>query len=188
MMTGSQHLGTRSTTPGSGRSGSGRSGSTKSGSTKSGSTKSGSTRALVGRSAEQLRSGPTPPPRSGLTLLNQARGVLAEASSAPTAADRFRLAHLAALRTSAALFAERARPSAGPRKLLSAWVLVELVAPEFGEWAGYFAAGAATRAAVESGAVSLVSEREADDQLRAAAEFLTLVEQSLGLLATPLAS
>ncbi len=121
-------------------------------------------------------------------MLMQARGVLAEATLAPTAGERFRLAHLAALRTSAALFAERARPSAGPRKLLSAWVLVELVAPEFSEWAGYFAAGAAKRAAVEAGALSIVSDRDADDQLRAAAEFLTLVEESLGLLAAPLAS
>jgi len=114
--------------------------------------------------------------------------VLGEASRAPTAAERFQLAHLAALRTSAALFAERAKPTSAPRKLLSAWVLVELVAPEFSEWAGYFAAGAAKRAAVEAGAVGIVSEREADDQLRAAAEFLSLVEQSLGLIAAPLAS
>jgi hypothetical protein len=131
---------------------------------------------------------PAPPPRSGATLLMQARGVLAEAEAATTAAERFRLAHLAALRTSAALFAERARPAAGPRKLLSAWVLVDIVAPEFNEWAAYFAAGAPKRAAVEAGAVSAVSERDADDQLRAATEFLLLVEQSLGLLAAPLAS
>jgi SAV_6107-like HEPN len=141
--------------------------------------------ALLGREAAGR---PIPPPRSGAVLLRQARGVLVEANSATTAAERFRLAHLAALRTSAALFAERARPASGPRKLLSAWVLVDMVAPEFSEWAGYFAASAATRAAVEAGAVSLVSERDADDQLRAAAEFLTLVEQSFGLLAVPLAS
>jgi hypothetical protein len=131
---------------------------------------------------------PVPPPRSGTTLLLQARGVLAEAESAGTAAERFRLAHLAALRSSAALFAERARPSSGPRKLLSAWVLVDQVAPEFSEWAAYFAASAATRAAVEAGALSLVSDRDADDQLRAAAEFLSLIEQSFGLLSTSLAS
>jgi hypothetical protein len=129
-----------------------------------------------------------PARRSGLTLVRQAGDLLAEAAAADSAAERFRLAHLAALRTSAALFADRARPSTSPRKLLSAWVLVEVVAPEFGEWAGYFAAGAAKRAAVEAGALSVVSEREADDQLRAAAEFLALVEQSLGLLAQPLAS
>jgi len=135
----------------------------------------------------------TGPPRPGLpssvrNLLAQARSVLAEAAAADSGAERFRLAHLCALRTAAVLFAERGRPATGRRRLVSAWVLVESVAPEFGEWASYFAAGAAARAAVEAGAVSAVSARDADDQLRAAGEFLVLVEASLGLLAAPLAS
>jgi SAV_6107-like HEPN len=132
-------------------------------------------------------------PRPGLSgaaraLLAQARSVLAEAVVADSAAERFRLAHLAALRTAAIVFAERGRPASARRRLVSAWVLVESVAPELREWAGYFAAGAAARAAVEAGAVSAVTVRDADDQLRAAAEFLMLVETSLGLLAVPLAS
>jgi hypothetical protein len=129
-------------------------------------------------------------PRPGLSgsargLIAQARSVLAEAAAADSAAERFRLAHLAALRTAAVVFAERGRPASARRRLVSAWVLVESVAPEFAEWAGYFAAGAAARAAVEAGAVT---PRDADDQLRAACEFLMLVEGSLGLLAVPLAS
>jgi SAV_6107-like HEPN len=139
---------------------------------------------------------PTPAlrgPRPGLSgstrgLLAQARSVLAEAAAADSAADRFRLAHLAALRTAAVVFAERGRPASARRRLVSAWVLVESVAPEFSEWAGYFAAGAPARAAVEAGAVSAVTTRDADDQLRAAGEFLTLVEASLGLLTVRLAS
>ena len=132
-------------------------------------------------------------PRPGLSgsargLLVQARSVLAEAAAADSAAERFRLAHLAALRTAAAVFADRGRPVSARRRLVSAWVLVESIAPELGEWAGYFAAGAAARAAVEAGAVSAVTSRDADDQLRAAGEFLMLVEASLGLLAAPLAS
>jgi hypothetical protein len=143
---------------------------------------------MAGRPAPALRG-----PRPGLSgsargLLAQARSVLAEAAAADSAADRFRLAHLAALRTAAVVFAERGRPASARRRLVSAWVLVESVAPEFGEWAGYFAAGAAARAAVEAGAVSAVTTRDADDQLRAAGEFLMLVEGSLGLLAVPLAS
>lgn len=121
-------------------------------------------------------------------VVAQARAVLAEAAAAESAADRFRLAHLCALRTAAAVFAERGRPVSARRRLVSAWVLIESVAPEFGEWACYFAAGASARAAVEAGAVSAVSTRDADDQLRAAGEFLTLVEASLGLIAVPLAS
>ncbi len=132
-------------------------------------------------------------PRPGLSgsargLLAQARSVLAEAAAADSAADRFRLAHLAALRTAAVVFAERGRPASARRRLVSAWVLVESVAPEFSEWAGYFAAGAPARAAVEAGAVSAVTSRDADDQLRAAGEFLMLVEDSLGLLPARLAS
>ncbi|MEP7021187.1 MAG: SAV_6107 family HEPN domain-containing protein [Pseudonocardiales bacterium] len=136
---------------------------------------------------------PLSAPRPGLScsargLLAQARSVLADAVAADSPAERFRLAHLAALRTAAVVFAERGRPASTRRRLVSAWVLVESVAPEFSEWAGYFAAGAAARAAVEAGALSAVSARDSDDQLRAAAEFLMLVEDSLGLLAVPLAS
>jgi hypothetical protein len=62
-------------------------------------------------------------------------------------------------------------------------VLLERVAPEYATWAQYFAGGARTRSAVEAGAVSAVTERAADDEVRAAAEFLRLVEASLGRLA-----
>ena len=60
---------------------------------------------------------------------------------------------------------------------------MQAVAPEYDEWAAFFAAGAAIRSAVEAGAVSAVSTRVADDQLRAAEQFFALVENSLGLLA-----
>jgi hypothetical protein len=109
--------------------------------------------------------------------------VLAEAAAAAEPGERFRLAHLSALRAAAALCADRGRPASARRRLMSVWVLLERVAPEYAEWAGYFAAGAPVRAAVEAGAVSAVSARSADDQLRAATEFLGLVEHALGLLA-----
>lgn len=127
-------------------------------------------------------------PASARAVLVQARSVLAEAVASDSVPERFRLAHLSALRTAAAVFADRGRPATTRRRLVSAWVLLESLAPEFAEWAGYFAAGAAARAAVEAGAVSAVTSRDADDQLRAAGDFLTLVEASLGLLAVPLAS
>jgi hypothetical protein len=113
--------------------------------------------------------------------------MLREAERQSDPSERFRLAHLAALRGTAALFAERARP-VGRRRLVSAWVLVDAVAPELAEWSAYFAGTAGKRAAVEAGARSIVSERDATDQVRAADQFLLLVEQSLGLLAAPLAS
>lgn len=115
-------------------------------------------------------------------LLNAARDLLAEAELEPSAAERFRLAHVAALRTTAAVFAERGRPAGSRRRLISAWVLLRAVAPELADWSTYFAAGAPARAAVEAGAASAVSVRDADDQLRAATEFLHVVEERLGLL------
>ena len=64
----------------------------------------------------------------------------------------------------------------------NAWVLLAEVAPELAEWASFFAAGAAKRAAAESGSRRAVSEREADDLVRDADRFLALVETSLGLV------
>lgn len=120
---------------------------------------------------------------SAASLLGQARAVLADAARAVDPGERFRLAHLAALRTAAAVAAGRGRPASTRRRLISVWVLLERVAPEYADWAACFAAGAPVRAAVEAGAVSAVSARAADDQLRSAAEFLRLVESSLGMLA-----
>lgn len=120
---------------------------------------------------------------SAFGLLTQARSVLADAADTTDPGERFRLAHLSALRTAAAVAAGRGRPASTRRRLMSVWVLLERVAPEYADWAGFFAAGAPIRAAVEAGAHSAASARTADDQLRAATEFLTLVEDSLGLLA-----
>lgn len=121
-------------------------------------------------------------------LLDQAHAALADARSAATAGERFSAAHVAALRTAAAVFAARGRPARTRRRLVSAWVLLDSVAPEYADWAAYFAAGAGQRAAVEAGALSAVSTRDADDQVRAAEQFLALVEVSFGLIPAQLAS
>ncbi len=60
-------------------------------------------------------------------------------------------------------------------------MLLAEVAPELAEWAAFFSAGAAKRAAAEAGSVRAVTEREADDLVRDADRFLGLVEESLGL-------
>lgn len=122
-------------------------------------------------------------PGTALALIHQARLVLRDARDATDPGDRFRLAQLSALRTAAAVAAQRGRPASSRRRLVSVWVLLERVAPELSEWAGYFAAGAPVRAAIEAGALSAVTPRAADDQIRAATEFLEIVEGSLGLLA-----
>ena len=60
-------------------------------------------------------------------------------------------------------------------------MLLAEVAPELEEWASFFAAGAAKRAAAEAGSTRAVTEREADDLVREADRFLAVVEQALGL-------
>ncbi|MCW2598358.1 MAG: uncharacterized protein JWM02_187 [Frankiales bacterium] len=119
-------------------------------------------------------------PAPMLLALSQ-RG-LAEAAATPVPGQRYALAHLAALRAAAAVLSCRAKPTAARRgRPRSAWVLLAAVAPELGEWAGFFAAGAQKRAAAEAGIAGVVTPREADDLLRDAQSFLAVVEITLGL-------
>jgi len=88
-----------------------------------------------------------------------------------------------ALRVAAAVLACRARPLTAPVRRAgptSAWVLLRAVAPELGEWADFFAAGARKRAAAEAGRPGAVTPREADDLLRDAERFLAVAEETVG--------
>jgi hypothetical protein len=116
------------------------------------------------------------------TLLALARRGLVEAMTAERPGERYATAHLAALRAAAAVLACRARPAGTTRRSrpTSAWVLLAAVAPELAEWAGFFAAGARKRAAAEAGMPSAVTPREADDLVRDAETFLSVVETTLG--------
>jgi hypothetical protein len=127
------------------------------------------------------------PHRTPAQLLAIAREGLIEAARTTPDGLRYATAHLAALRAAAALLAARARPSAPGRrtKATSAWSLLVLVAPEFSDWAGYFALGASKRAAAEAGIPHVVSAREADDLLRAAEQFVAVAESALGLSYQP---
>lgn len=120
------------------------------------------------------------------SYLLRAAASLSEAVAAADVATRYASAHVAALRAAAALLSARARPATGRRRpQRNAWVLLADVAPEMGEWASFFAAGASKRAAAEAGSVRAVSAREADDLVRDADRFLALVEESLGLAPHP---
>jgi hypothetical protein len=126
------------------------------------------------------------PHRSPAELLALARRGLHEAAQTRPDGLRYAGAHLAALRAAAAMLATRARPAPGRRnRVTSVWLLLVLVAPELGEWATYFAAGAAKRAAAEAGIPRVVTGREADDLLRAAEQFVAVVEVALGLAHQP---
>ena len=111
-------------------------------------------------------------PATTHSYLARAAESLAEATASRDVPTRYACAHVAALRAAAALLAARARPRpTRGRRQKNAWVLLTEVAPELAEWATFFSAGAAKRAAAEAGYLV----RDAD-------RFLAVVEQSLGLV------
>jgi hypothetical protein len=128
---------------------------------------------------------PPPVPAAAAQLLDQATRALAEARRTSDVCQRYATAHLGALRAAAAVLAARTRPEGGRRRPRSAWVLLEQVAPELGEWATFFAAGAAKRAAAEAGLSRAVTEREADDLVRDVGAFLDVVETVLASTPAP---
>lgn len=112
--------------------------------------------------------------------LAAAAGTLGSGNNA--ANERYVSAHLAALRAAAAVLAARARPAPpGGRcsRPASVWTLLARVAPELGEWAAFFAAGAGKRAVAEAGQPHAITVREADDLVRDASTFLELVSATL---------
>ncbi|MFJ6936071.1 SAV_6107 family HEPN domain-containing protein [Streptomyces sp. NPDC101118] len=133
-----------------------------------------------------LRRAPAPP--AALDLLAKARSGLEEAAGLAVPNERYATAHLAALRTAAAVLAARARPEPpSPRRrqrIRSAWELLPEIAPELTEWSALFASGAARRARAEAGIRDAATGRDADDLLREASMFLRIVERLLALSPT----
>jgi hypothetical protein len=108
---------------------------------------------------------------------------LAEAMEADDVATRYACAHVAALQAAAALLGARSAPTVARRRpQRNAWVLLSEVAPELADWAVFFSAGAAKRAAAEAGSTRAVTPAEADQLVRDADRFLAVVEQALGLM------
>ncbi|MFJ7248580.1 SAV_6107 family HEPN domain-containing protein [Kitasatospora sp. NPDC098652] len=133
-----------------------------------------------------LRRAAAPP--AALDLLADAHRTLARARALEDPLERYATAHLAALRTVAAVLAVRGRPEKNPRRrkaIRSAWEVLPEVAPELAEWALYYGAGARRRAAAEAGIRGAASARDADDLIRNSALFLRLVERLLGLRPAP---
>lgn len=129
----------------------------------------------------------TAAPPAALDLLTQAHAGLDEAVALPEPNERYATAHLAALRTAAAVLAVRGRPEPTVRRrrgIRSAWEVLPEVAPELSEWCVLFASGAPRRARAEAGIPGAASVRDADDLVRAAAMFLRLVERLLSLQPT----
>jgi hypothetical protein len=118
-----------------------------------------------------------------LNLIETARRGLAEAEGQGDPGTRYICAHLAALRAAAAIVAARGEPGAGGRRRRprSVWELLPQVEPTLGEWAAFFAASAAKRAAAEAGLPRAATAREAEDLLRDAATFVSVAERALGI-------
>ncbi len=126
-------------------------------------------------------------PAAALDLLRKARLELAAAAQETDTAIRYNGAHLAALRAAAAIVAARGEPGTGARRrrVRPVWELLPQVEPALAEWAAFFAAGAAKRAAAQAGLPRAATAREADDLLRDAAVFLSVAERALGLDGEP---
>jgi SAV_6107-like HEPN len=122
---------------------------------------------------------PAPTSRAALSLLRQAAEGLAEAYGVQDPLQRYPAAYLAALRAAAAVLAIRARPRPRRGATRNVWQLLAEVAPELGEWAAFFASCSGTRAAAEAGIARLVGQREADDLLRQAEQFVGIVRSSV---------
>jgi SAV_6107-like HEPN len=118
-----------------------------------------------------------------LNLIETARRGLAEADAEADPGTRYICAHLAALRAAAAIVAARGEPGTGARRRRprSVWELLPQVEPTLAEWAAYFAASAAKRAAAEAGLPRAATAREAEDLLRDAGTFLSVAERALGV-------
>ncbi|GHF01313.1 hypothetical protein GCM10014715_66830 [Streptomyces spiralis] len=129
-----------------------------------------------------LRRATAPP--AALDLLAKARAGLEEAAVLETPNERYATAHLAALRTAAAVLAARARPEPTSRRrarIRSAWEVLPEIAPELTEWSALFAAGARRRALAEAGVQGAAGRRDADDLIRDVAMFIRIVERMLVL-------
>ncbi|WP_107115044.1 SAV_6107 family HEPN domain-containing protein [Streptomyces changanensis] len=126
----------------------------------------------------------SPAPPAALDLLAQAHAGLAEARTLADPNERYATAHLAALRTAAAVLAVRGRPETDPRRrrpIRTAWEILTETAPELAEWSALFASGADRRARAEAGIRGAATARDADDLVRDVGMFLRLVERLLGL-------
>jgi HEPN domain-containing protein len=122
-------------------------------------------------------------PATVLSLLEQARQGLAEARVVADPGTRYICAHLAALRAAAAIVAARVEPGAGSKRHRprSVWELLPQADPGLSEWAAFFAASAAKRAAAEAGLPRAASAREAEELIRDAETFLRVAERALGV-------
>lgn len=113
--------------------------------------------------------GAVPVPDRVGRLLVRADAELAAAVAARDPSERFVHAHLAALRSAAAVVALRGDAPRGRARAV--WDLLTQVEPELAAWSVYFASGARLRAAVDAGHGEDVTAARADELLACAEDF-----------------
>lgn len=104
--------------------------------------------------------------------LGRARTTLLAAELAATPSETYVTAHRAALQGAAVVFRRRGRHNT-IRQPVQMWHLLTVLAPELGEWAGFFELLQPRVRAAASGA--RVGQRQADDLVRDAQAFLDAV-------------
>lgn len=103
-------------------------------------------------------------------LLGLADAELGQAAATTDPDERFRHAHLAALRSAAAVVELRGRP--GPRSgARTVWEMLALVEPSLASWSVYFASGARLRAALDAGRPDVVDAARAGELVACAEDF-----------------
>jgi hypothetical protein len=125
-----------------------------------------------------------PVPESARDLLARSDAELAAAALASAPEEVLLHAHLAALRSGAALVQVHGRPGGRPAPR-TVWDMVAVLAPDLAGWAAFFADNAGTRSAVEAGRPGVVDEVRAERVLRAAEDFQTAVRERIGVADAP---
>jgi hypothetical protein len=128
---------------------------------------------------QEARRRPAPAADPVQELLATAADALHRAEWAPSAALRYELAYLCALRSGAAVLARSARPRRVRTRPRGIWALLAATSPELAEWAGFFSICGTHHAALLEGRAA-VSSRQADDLVRDAEAFLAIVTGILG--------
>ncbi|WP_216208180.1 SAV_6107 family HEPN domain-containing protein [Amycolatopsis aidingensis] len=111
---------------------------------------------------------------AAVSLIARAQRGLVEAEGETDPAPRLIAAYQSALRAAAAVLAARGRPHRGRSRPASVWVLLPAAAPEFAEWAAFFAANSAAHAAAQAGNTRRITADSADELLRGAGQFVEL--------------
>ena len=103
----------------------------------------------------------------------RAHALVVEAEELNRPADRYLAAYRAAEQV--ALAAVAAVPGSRARTRQTVWAMLDRIAPELAEWSAFFTAVAPRVLAVQAGATTQISERDAADLVRDAQQFLGVV-------------